>query len=121
MTPRASFAFMSWHIFDSGKSIGLVGSENGVIIRDEEHPDGARITLERDTDIAPFAITCGIYGWMFHTRYFGLEPQARAEFDSMSKELSKITAMIPLETASDVHDKSRAVSESISDFVRRFP
>jgi len=112
---------MSWRNFDGGKSIGLVGSENGVIVRDEEHSDGARITLERDTNIAPFAITCGIYGWIFHTRYFGLEPQARAEFDSMSMELSKIIATIPLKAAPDVNDKSRAVSESIAEFVRKFP
>jgi hypothetical protein len=112
---------MSWHIFDGGKSIGLAGSESGVIVRDEEHNDGARITLERDTKNAPFAITCGIYGWMVHTRYFGLEPQAQAEFDSMSTELSKIIATIPLKTAPDVHEKSQAVCESIAEFVRRFP
>jgi len=45
----------------------LRGSEGGVIVRDEEHALGARITLETGCGIAPYAITCGIYGWMMHT------------------------------------------------------
>lgn len=48
-----------WYSFDEGRSIGLRGTEEGVIIRDDEHPEGARITLERDGR-TPFAITCGI-------------------------------------------------------------
>ncbi len=58
-----------WYAFDDGKSIGSKGSEQGNIIMDIEHIDGARITLEKDTSIAPFAITMGIYGLMFHTDY----------------------------------------------------
>ena len=42
-------------------------SEGGVILRELEHPDGARIALERGGAVSPFAITCGIYGWMVHT------------------------------------------------------
>ena len=60
----------AWHPFEDGASIGQAGSEGGVIVRDDEHPWGARITLERDGGFAPFALTCGIYGWMVHTRWF---------------------------------------------------
>jgi len=112
---------MSWYPFDNGKTIGHAGSESGSIIRDEEHGGGACITLERDAIHAPFAITCGIYGWMFHTRFFGGESSAQSEFESMRSELAKITSTIPLTTDPEVNAKSRAVSESISEFVKRFP
>lgn len=72
-----------WQPFDCGTTNGQPGSENGIIIRDVELSDGARITLERDGWIAPFAITCGIYGWMVHTRYFSNEAEAQQEFEKM--------------------------------------
>jgi hypothetical protein len=34
-------------------------------MRHEEHPAGARISLERDGQDAPFTTTCGIYGGLF--------------------------------------------------------
>lgn len=49
-----------WSSFDEGHSLGTRGSENGIILRDEEHIEGARITLERDGDNAPFSVTMGI-------------------------------------------------------------
>ena len=44
----------SWHQFEDGATLGQKGSESGVILRDEEHPQEARITLERDTRTAPW-------------------------------------------------------------------
>ena len=90
-------------------------------MRDEVHSDGARITLERNTTNAPFAVTCGIYGWMIHTRFFGIERDAQADFDLMSAELSRIVGMIPHKTNTEADAKSRAVCDAISEFVRRFP
>lgn len=49
---------------------GIVGSEGGIIVRDEEYYEKARITIEKDTNIAPYSITIGIYGLMFHTNFF---------------------------------------------------
>lgn len=112
---------MNWYAFDSGNSIGQHGSESGVIIRDEEHGSGARITLERECSSAPFAITCGIYGWMVHTRFFGAESEAQSEFESMRAELSNIISVIPLASDPDSDFKMRAVSDSLSEFVTRFP
>jgi hypothetical protein len=60
----------SWVSFENGKTKNTVGSENGFIIFDEESILGARITIEEKTDIAPFSITFGVYGLMFHTSYF---------------------------------------------------
>jgi hypothetical protein len=112
---------MTWYPFDNGKSIGQRGSESGNIVRDEEHGDGARITLERDALTAPFAITCGIYGWMVHTRFFGAESEAQSEFENMRSALSRIISTIPLTTDPELGSKSRGVSEAISEFVGRFP
>ena len=60
----------NWIVFEDGKTKNTVGSENGLIIFDEEYILGARITVEKETDIAPFSVTFGIYGLMFHTDYF---------------------------------------------------
>ena len=110
---------MKWNPFDAGKSIGQRGSENGVIIRDEEHADGARITLERETQTAPFTITCGIYGWMVHTHFIGTESEAQSDFESMKVELSRIISSIPLAADPEV-PKTKAVYKSLSNFVKKF-
>ena len=81
-----------WYPFHGGATLGHNGSENGVILRDEEHPQEARITLERDTAAAPFAITCGIYGCMMHTRFFSLETGAVSQYDAMKSALSALLA-----------------------------
>ena len=81
-----------WHPFEGGTTLGQNGSESGVILRDEEHYSEARITLERDTNVAPFAITCGIYGCMMHTRWFDLESEASSQYDQMKVALSALLA-----------------------------
>jgi hypothetical protein len=110
-----------WYPFDNGNSIGKLGSENGIIIRDEEHPDGARITLERDGKIAPFSITCGIYGWMVHTRFFSTEDEAEQEFDKMQVSLDEILRKIPFMDDPELDAKLKAAKEAISNFVEQYP
>ena len=112
---------MSWVPFNNGATIGQRGSENGVILSDDEHELGARISLERGTDIAPFAITCGIYGWMFHTRFFGSEAEGSTEFDRMKEALAAILTMIPRVDDPEVSVKGRRVEEAIEAFVKQFP
>lgn len=105
-----------WHPYEDGKTIGTRASEGGTIIRDEEHADGARITLERDTlHKVPFAITCGIYNWMVHTRFFADEPTALDAYDEMKNSLASILAMLVGKIDGDM------VSEAIDDFVERYP
>jgi len=97
-----------WTSFDS--TDGREGSENGTIIRDDEHAMGARITLERDTPTAPFAITCGVYGWMVHTRFFATEAEALAQFKEMKNALESIL-MMPRDS----------VSEGLTQFIQKYP
>ena len=71
---------------DIEETIGETGSESGKIIYDIENNNGARITIEKETDIAPFAVTLGVYGIMFHTDFFPAESEARNfVFESMKK------------------------------------
>jgi hypothetical protein len=112
---------VSWKPFDNGATIGKCGSENGVIVRDEEHELGARITLERGGEIAPFAITCGIYGWMFHTCFVRLEAEAATEYGRMQEALAAILNTIPPADDPDADAKCKGVADSIAAFVEQFP
>lgn len=108
-----------WHSFDEGRSIGHVGTEKGIIMRDEEHGDGARITLERG-GYTPFAITCGLYGWMMHTCFFSTEQSAQQAFEDMKRGLARLLALIPAETDPEADAKIGAVDDAIHAFVREF-
>jgi hypothetical protein len=68
------------------ETIGQTGSESGKIIYDVQNINGARITIEKEADIAPFAITVGVYGVMFHTHFVDSESEAKDfVFESMRK------------------------------------
>ena len=90
MNPELRFAEAMWHSFDNGASLGQQGSEQGIIVQDEEHRDGARITLERDGGAAPFSITCGIYGLFVHTAFASDEPEALQMYSAMKERLDLI-------------------------------
>ena len=76
-----------WQPCDNGKTINTIGSENGLIIKDEKHTDGARITLEKDGN-TPFAITCGIYGVMVHTVFAPNYVEAAEKYQAMKEEIA---------------------------------
>jgi hypothetical protein len=107
----------SWYPFDNGATLSQKGSEEGVIMRDEEHPSEARITLERDARTAPFAITCGIYGCMMHTRFFALESEATAQYDAMKAALS---ALLRTESESGPGERPSFL-DRIAAFVEAYP
>lgn len=78
-----------WYPFDQGATLGDKGSENGTILFDEEHVDGARITLEED-GYQPYAITCGIYGMLFVlTTFTSTLVEAKGKYESMKYDLSE--------------------------------
>jgi hypothetical protein len=118
----------SWIPFERGTTIGQFGSENGVILREEQHTDGARIALERVTKNrlfrspkVTFAITCGIYGWMVHTRFFESEHQAQLQYDAMKVDISTIIEKLPLENDPLVDQKMNDVPPLLHAFVERYP
>ncbi len=112
---------MAWRTCDDGRTIGEHGSEQGVILRDDEHDDGARITLERDGRIAPFAITCGVYGWMLHTRFFSRQAEASRAFEEMRAALGRIVDALPRVDDPDAKEKSRAATAAMAEFAERYP
>ncbi len=108
-----------WRSFDNGVTVGQLGSEGGIIVRDEEHEAGARITLERNCSRGvPFSVTCGIYGWFFHTRLVGSE--AEAEFLEMRDGLAVILAAIPDTDDPEADAQIAETSRAIRAFVSRF-
>ena len=103
-----------WRPFDDGRTIGLEGSEGGTVLLDEEHPAGARITLESNGAVAPFAITCGIYGDMMHTRFVAKDGEARRDYALMRAALGGMLA--------DREARGRAAYfQGVKMFVEQFP
>jgi hypothetical protein len=103
--------------FNDGSTIGLRGSEAGIILLDEEHSAGARVTLER-CDRAPFAITCSLYGNMVHTVFVCSEQEGLDTFHAIKANLEKLIAIWP-ENDAPADQMSRFYA-GISDFVQRF-
>jgi len=109
----------SWRPFEEAATLGLPGSEEGIVVRDEEHVLGARITLERAASVAPFAITCGIYGWMMHTCFFSSEAEAESQYDLMKDSLSAL--LEAAEQTADVDGARQVMYDGIDDFIGAYP
>ncbi|HEU0053945.1 MAG TPA: hypothetical protein VFQ39_12255 [Longimicrobium sp.] len=106
-----------WSPVDGGATLGQEGSEGGVIVRDDEHPLGARATLERG-GFAPWSITCGLYGWMVHTIFFRERAEAEAAMEVVEAELAAILEAIPA-ADDDAPERIDAVVAMIGAFVDR--
>ncbi|PQJ79617.1 hypothetical protein [Polaribacter porphyrae] len=86
----------NWKIFDDANTINSLGSENGIIIIDEENIFGARITIERNTDIAPFSVTFSIYNLMFHTEYFNRLSEATSKVKIYKVRIEEILSHLKI-------------------------
>ena len=87
-----------WSEFEKGTTIGINGTEGGTIFLDHELDESARITIEKDSDVAPFSIVLGVYGLMFHTIFCSSEEEAR----NKTKELKiLIERLLATEVRSD--------------------
>jgi len=104
----------NWFNYDEGRSVGTIGAEGGVILRDEEHEQGVRITLKRGAGY--ISVSCNIYGRMDHTRFFGNLAEAQREYILMRSSLEDMIDEVLSPDAKDIK-----VWEAISKFVRRFP
>ncbi len=79
-----------WKSYKDGSTLKQPGSEHGTILVDEEFQNIARITLEEVPVLSRFAITCGIQGWLVHTRYAGTQSEALCDYEHMKTELVKL-------------------------------
>jgi hypothetical protein len=109
-----------WYPFADGSTLGQMGTENGTILRDEEHGEGARITLERDGS-TPFAITCGISDWMVHTGFYQTEEEARRAFDAIQVELVRILSRIPRHDDPEARAKLSMAQSAVETFMGLHP
>jgi hypothetical protein len=112
---------MTWAPTDDGDTIGTKGVDGGIIVADYEHQLGARLTMEALSGASNFAITCGIYDWFFHTRFFSNREDADTACREMQSALNIIIQSIPLKTDPELDAKCVAVTEAISNFVDTFP
>ncbi|MDJ1139162.1 hypothetical protein QNI24_02815 [Marinicella sp. X102] len=91
------------------KGENRIGSEGGEIINDYEHSLGARVTLEKNGDVAPFSITVGVYGSFFHTVYMGSLCEGVAIFKSMKSDIGEY-----------LNNPQKAESSWVENFVNRY-
>ena len=103
-----------WSPYKGGKSIGTVSSEGGVILRDEEHADGGRITLKQGSNF--ISVACNVYGFLDHTRFFGTIVEAQREYLNMKLGMNELMDAVVAAESSKVK-----IWEGIAIFVRRFP
>jgi len=103
-----------WQPYNQGRSIGIKGSEGSEIVRDEEHPLGARMTIKQGQDYV--SVSCMISGKIDHTRFFKEIGAAEHEYITMKEELAKVMDAVSSAKAADVK-----VWEAITGFVARFP
>ena len=87
--------------------------EGGVIVRDEEHPLGARIILKEARGY--ISISCNISGRIDHSRFFRKMSEAQNEYDLMKDELVKVAKVISSARFSDIKGW-----EAIAVFVSKF-
>lgn len=107
-----------WTKFDKGSSIGTTGSEGGKITEDFECIDGARVTIEKGGDIAPYSVTLGIYGLMFHTHFASSEIEAKKFMDFAMKKIEEIFALYEtIESERDTiwHDRHDSLISELSE------
>ena len=103
-----------WQPYNHGRTIGMQSAEGGKVVLDEEHPQGARITLKQGPDFV--AVSCLILGKIDHTRFFNEMETAKSEYKTMQKELGNVVDRIASAKSADIK-----MWEAISVFVKRFP
>ncbi len=112
----------NWEEYDAGYTIGTVGADDGAVVRDEEHISAAaRITMEEESSFAPFVVTCQIYGWLRHTRYFEEEAEAENEFEVMKNELEEILETLPVDAENIDEETREEILETLEMFAEKFP
>jgi hypothetical protein len=102
-----------WYPFNHGRTIGMKSPEGGVILKDEEHPFGARIILKEAREY--ISVSCNISNRIDHSRFFSKMSDAQHEYDVMKRELVKVAKVVSSARSTDVKGW-----EAIAGFVARF-
>jgi hypothetical protein len=103
----------SWRSYNHGRTIGTKSPEGGVIVRDEEHLLGARITLKEAREY--ISISCNISGRIDHSRFFRNMSDAQREYDVMKDELVRVAKVSSSARFGDIKSW-----DAIAAFVSKF-
>jgi hypothetical protein len=107
-----------WVKFDNGKSLETKGSEEGTIIKDESHSFGARITIEENTTIAPYSITIGVYGLLFHTVFCSSLDEVNSKFEFFKLVVEDILNLYEVDEKNrdqEWKDKHNSLTEKLTN------
>ncbi|WP_224363025.1 hypothetical protein [Hyalangium versicolor] len=110
----------SWKPYEAGSTLGLSGSQGGTITWDEQYAGQVRLTLEQDESRSFHAITCGVSGWLLHSRFFGSAPEAFAAFEELRPALVELWAQLP-KGGPGSPTEARAGGPLLAAFLARFP
>jgi len=110
----------SWQPHAAGSTLGTQGSEGGIITWDEQYADQVRLTLEQDESRSFYAITCGITGWLVHTRFFGSAAEAYAAFEEMRPALVELWSKLSPSEPEPSREARYQGGVLLSAFVARF-
>ena len=78
------------------------------------------MTIEEEASSAPFTLTCTIYGWMSHARFFVSEAEANDEFEAMKSDLEKLLDFISEDEEED-EETREAFAVELEEFVEMYP
>lgn len=98
-----------WKAYDDGNTIEEAGVDGGTIIKDEQYRQRCRITIEKNSIMGAYSITCGIYGLMVHSVSCCSKENAFEQFEQMKKE------------AADFIDSDNKNENWCTCFVNKFP
>lgn len=108
---------MSWIPFDNGKTIGSKGSEGGTILLEEEHSHGARICLEENCFSAPYAITLGVYGVMFHTDFHSDLKLSKSKYDLLKIKIELLINHISIDEEKRNEDWKKTFNDMLDNLI----
>ena len=111
----------SWQPYEGGSTLGMSGSQGGTITWDEHFAGQVRLTLEQDMSRSFHAITCGISGWLVHSRFFGSAPEAFAAYEELRPALVELWAELPEGGPRSTPDAARKGGPLLAAFIARFP
>ena len=111
-----------WGPAFGGATIGMPGPDGGTIARDEEHPRGARLTLETGGGRAPYVLTCAVDGWMVHLRLFSDEAEAQRAYEETRPALRELAQTLPEGGARRAGAAALpAAHQAMARFMSRYP
>ena len=104
----------NWFSYGNGDRVSSVSADGGVVLRDEVHEAGVRLTMKRCKSCV--SVSCSIYGWMHHIRFFDTVTDAQREFLLMKPPLANMVENILSAGKCDLK-----TWDAIAEFVRLFP